>query len=313
VDSVLAQEGVDVRVLIIDDCSPDTTPEVAAELLRQDRRVEYRRHEVNRGHIETYNEGLFEWASSDYCLLLSADDLLAAGALRRAIDVFASQPRVGLVHGRQVTFDQEPPQLNESYVSRSVNVLDGHAFIEHCCEIAGNPVATPTAVVRTSLQMEVGGYRRHLPHSADMEMWLRCASRAAVARVEAVQAFKRMHNANMQQAYLATHLGDLKQREATFDSFFSTDGSRLRDSYRLRTLAGKRLANEAFCTASRALDLADTEAASRCLEFALRLDPDLKSSRDWNRLRLKRRFGPVWKLIRPIVDRLRGHRLIKVS
>src|SRR6266436_2977703 len=64
VESVLSQEGVDVRVMIIDDCSPDNTPQVAAELMSRDSRIEYRRHEKNIGHIATYNEGL-EWASGD--------------------------------------------------------------------------------------------------------------------------------------------------------------------------------------------------------------------------------------------------------
>src|SRR5262245_8631151 len=75
VESILDQPGVDVSVLVIDDCSSDDTPEVAARLAAQDPRVSVRRHEVNRGHIATYNEGL-EWASGDYIVLISADDLL---------------------------------------------------------------------------------------------------------------------------------------------------------------------------------------------------------------------------------------------
>ena len=112
VESVLSQEGVDVRVLIIDDCSPDNTSQVAAELMRQDGRVEYRRHETNRGHIDTYNEGLLRWAESPTCLLLSADDLCARGALRRAIEIFAIHTDVGLVHGHQIAFAAEPPQAS---------------------------------------------------------------------------------------------------------------------------------------------------------------------------------------------------------
>jgi glycosyltransferase involved in cell wall biosynthesis len=304
---------VDVRVLIIDDCSPDNTPEVAADLVRTDGRVEYRRHKTNKGHIDTYNEGLLEWVSGDYCLLLSADDQLARGALRRAIDVFVAYPEVGLVHGRQLTFESAPPEPGPSICPPCVSVLDGVAFIEHCCEVAGNPVATPTAVVRTSLQTQVGGYRKHLPHTADMELWLRCAARAAVARVEAVQAFKRIHTSNMQHAYLTNQLGDLKQRAATFDSFFATEGNTLCDSDRLRRLARNRLAKEAFWTGSRAMDDCENEAARLCLDFALRLDSELQSSREWRRMRLKRRLGTVWRAIRPIVDRLRGNGLSKVA
>ena len=39
---------------------------------------------MNRGHIATFNEGLLDWADGDYCVLISADDKLTPGALRRA-------------------------------------------------------------------------------------------------------------------------------------------------------------------------------------------------------------------------------------
>src|SRR5438874_544607 len=108
VRSVLGQEGVNVRVLIIDDASPDGSGEAAEELARRDGRVEVRRHAVNQGHIATYNEGL-DWAGGDYLLLLSADDLLAPGALGRAARALDAHPEVGLTYGRQVAFTSEAP------------------------------------------------------------------------------------------------------------------------------------------------------------------------------------------------------------
>src|SRR4051812_45731281 len=89
VDSVLAQAGVDVEILVIDDASTDDSARTATAIAGRDPRVEVRVHRANIGHIRTYNEGL-AWASGDYTVLLSADDLLAPGALRRADEVFAS-------------------------------------------------------------------------------------------------------------------------------------------------------------------------------------------------------------------------------
>ena len=68
VDSLLSQTGVDARGTIIDDASSDSTREIGKEFAATDQRVAYRRHANNRGHIATYNEGLLEWASADYCL-----------------------------------------------------------------------------------------------------------------------------------------------------------------------------------------------------------------------------------------------------
>ncbi len=311
VESVLAQPGVDVRVLVLDDTSPDDTPEVAARLVREDGRVEYRRHETNRGHIDTYNEGLLGWASGDYALLLSADDLLAPGALRRAARVMDRHPEVGLVHGGQTFFETEPgpAQTPAEVADAPYQVLAGEAFVAACCDSADNPVATPTAVVRTDLLRQVGGYTKSLPHTADMELWLRFAARGSVARVEAHQAFKRMHQANMQHRYVRAALTDLRERQGAFDSFFRREGHRLADAPGLRRRATRSLAGRAFWAASQAFDDGDAAGSRQLLDYALQLCPELASGREWSRLRWKRRLGPrAWRLLRPVVERLRGHK-----
>jgi glycosyltransferase involved in cell wall biosynthesis len=47
VNCVLEQELVDVRVLILDDASPDNTPAVSQHLAESDSRVSVHRHKVN--------------------------------------------------------------------------------------------------------------------------------------------------------------------------------------------------------------------------------------------------------------------------
>ena len=61
VGSILAQTGVDLRVLIADDSSPDETEAVSHALMRADSRVHYRRNPVNLRNIENYNTAL-AWA-----------------------------------------------------------------------------------------------------------------------------------------------------------------------------------------------------------------------------------------------------------
>src|SRR4051794_21194045 len=100
VSSVLDdQDGVDVRALIIDDASPDDSAEVAQKIAGRDNRVEVVVHEANKGHLATYNEGLLEWADGDYSVLLSADDRLTPGALRRAGDLLDKHPDVAFAFG----------------------------------------------------------------------------------------------------------------------------------------------------------------------------------------------------------------------
>ena len=120
VESVLMQKDVEVEVLIIDDCSSDDTDAVGQELAA-DPRVTYWRHKVNKGHIATYNEGL-EWASADYLALISADDLLTPGALKRATTALDSRSTAGFAYGRSVYFvdnDAIPPAVPANHCRAS--------------------------------------------------------------------------------------------------------------------------------------------------------------------------------------------------
>jgi glycosyltransferase involved in cell wall biosynthesis len=156
VASVLGQQTIDARALIIDDCSSDDTPRIATALAAADARVEFRRH------IDTYNEGLLEWANGDYVLLFSADDVLTPGALARAVDAMEAHPEVGMAYGAEVTFEDKLPALPPTDRGRApYDIIAGRDLIETCCISADNPVG-PTAVLRTSLQRIVGGYRKDM-------------------------------------------------------------------------------------------------------------------------------------------------------
>jgi glycosyltransferase involved in cell wall biosynthesis len=303
VGSALAQPGVDVRVLIIDDCSNDDSAAAGERLARQDRRVEFRRHTRNRGHIATYNEGL-RWASGDYTLLLSADDMLAPGALARAAEIMDARPEVGLAIGREIKTANPDPA---GYVAPAVNafrLLSGAEFVEWCCRACVNPVSTPSAIVRTAVQHRVGGYRPELPHSGDLEMWLRLAGVGSVAVLEAEQAYYRTHSTNMSIGYRG--IPDLLQLRAAYYSFFASCRRRRRDGGRLWRITRRNLAFEFFWLAYRLFDLGDAEGCAASLGHALTTYPPIRYSPDWSRLSCKRLMGAgVWECVRPLVRGLR--------
>lgn len=303
VESILSQAGVDVRVLILDDASPDDTPEVAAELVGRDSRVEYRRHDVNKGHIRTFNEGI-DWSDGDYNVLLSADDLLAPGALSRAARLLDDHPEVGLAYGRGIVLGAGEPQPRSSAeADHRWKLTKGIEFLESCCSEGGNPVCTPTAIVRTRLQRELGGYRTELPHSGDMEMWLRFASHADVAYIDADQAYYRVHDANMSHRWFSEILGDLGQRKAAFDHLFRRQSASIADAERLRLAADLAVSMEAFWAASRMFDEGDPSSCRELLAFALEVHPGLRDRPEYGRLLWKKRIGfRAWSSIRPALS-----------
>src|SRR5262249_39739424 len=140
VDSVVSQPGVDVRVLVIDDASSDDTPEVGARLAAQDSRVSFRRHEANKGHIATYNEGLLGWSTGDYVVLLSADDLLFEGSLARAAAIMDADPKIGMVYGRSVYFQDENALPRVAVRPRGFTHWSGLEWIEGRCRAGVNVI-----------------------------------------------------------------------------------------------------------------------------------------------------------------------------
>src|SRR5262245_18347430 len=259
VTSVLAQDGVDVRALIIDDCSTDDTEMVGRRLAEQDKRIVFRRHSVNLGHIATYNEGLLAWCSAEYSLLLSADDALAPGALARATTLMDRHRDVGMTYGMaQVIGDADTVASAIAVAPATPYVMSGSQFLQFCCA-TGNPVPTPTAVVRTELQHRLGGYRASLPHTGDMEMWMRFAARASVGIVRAVQAYYRKHSANMSAHYVSQPLRDYYEVIAACERVLISADATFPQAPLWLQMTYKRLSEKALWLASAALDQSDYE------------------------------------------------------
>ncbi|RYZ14506.1 MAG: glycosyltransferase family 2 protein [Alphaproteobacteria bacterium] len=178
VQSVLSQQDVDVRVLIIDDVSRDNSVEVAERLAAADPRVSVLKHTVNKGLVGTANDGVIDWARAKYTLLLSADDALTQGALRRAASVMDAHPDVAVAYGMALVItensDMTPAEDERSF---EYKIISGDDFIERACT-SWCGVASPTALIRTDAQHEVGGLDPRFPQTCDMEIWLRLATRA---------------------------------------------------------------------------------------------------------------------------------------
>lgn len=251
VASVLSQDCVDVDAIVVDDASTDDSVDVARRLAANNPRVQVIRHAQNMGHIATYNDGLRR-AQGEYVVLLSADDLLTPGSLARATAVLVSQPDVGLVYGNPLVFyDKIPPARARASGYR---VWKGADWITAQCRRGLSIIYCPEVVVRASVQRAVGDYSASLPHTADLEMWLRVAAVADIARINGSdQAYRRIHGGSMMQTHYAEVLADLRGRLKAYEAFFEQSGVPLRNASRDLTMARRRLAEEALVYACNAL------------------------------------------------------------
>ncbi len=269
VAAALDQRCVDVRVIIVDDCSPDDSLDVARELARGDDRIRVIAHEVNRGHIQTYNDGLAA-VDTDFFALVSADDLVAPRALDRAAALMDRNPSVGMVFGEVRQFEDEPPLDAVRRGPSLWRVYDGHEWAERVSEQGHNPIVSPEVVVRTEALHKLGGYNPALPHSGDLEYWLRVASRWDVGQVRGrVQAFYRVHGANMHLTQFASNVVNIRQKMGAFAFLAGPDAAQHWPRAReVHDRASGTLVEEALAYARQARDGGDVALEREFLDVA---------------------------------------------
>lgn len=276
VASALDQEGVDVEVIIVDDASPDDSADIAEHLSRTDNRVSVIRHHENRGHIATYNDGL-ACATGEFVTLVSADDFLTPGALARAVALMTANPRVGFVYGRPIEFSGAPP-IDQNRSPYTWSIWPGHRWLRLSCRRGRNFILSPEVVMRTEALRAVGDYRADLPHSGDLELWLRTAGHWDVGRINGpAQAYYRVHDSNMHLTTFAGLSFDLLQRHRAFQT---VQASPLANRARFTTTADAALATQALTAACHLLDQGERrDVVQPLIDVAAEIYPPIMQTR----------------------------------
>ena len=294
VDSALAQENVDLDVIIVDDASTDGSGELAAQLAADDPRIRTFIHTTNIGHIATYNDGLARVAG-DYVVLLSADDLLGPGSLARAAALMEQHPEVGLVYGYAQEFHDTP--LPGTARKTSWSLWSGEDWIAHHCRRGSNIIVNPEAVLRRSVMDELVGYRADMPQAADMDLWLRAATLAAVGRINGpVQAYYRVHGQNMHLTDFGYPLDDIRARRDVFASICSLPSVQSMRPRQFENLARRAMAEEAVWEAIHIFDTRPdlTACAEQLADFAIDTEGAITGSRLW-KFYLRRREATTYR------------------
>jgi glycosyltransferase involved in cell wall biosynthesis len=273
VSSVLSQSGVDVEVIVVDDASRDRSVDVVRAIQARDARVRLIEHTVNQGAVDTFNDGLAE-VTGTYVVRLDADDLLTPGSLERSVALAEAHPEVGLVYGHPLHFSGPSLPTPREHVQRWT-VWDGRSWLRTRCRTGVNVITSPEVVMRRSVVDAVGG-QRPLPHTHDMEMWLRMSVVSDVAYLHgADQAWHREHPGSLSQA-LDARVGDIADRRDAFRTLFAWSGHYLDETAELRHLAEQALADEAMTEILHIRDRGRTDPAREAAlaRFAGSLDAE---------------------------------------
>ena len=103
-DSLLAQTFTDFEVIVTDNCSTDTTPQIIAEYAERDSRIRYVKNPTNVGPARNYRISM-DLARGQYFKWNPADDVCAPTFLERCVKVLDEDPSIVVAYPRTNVID----------------------------------------------------------------------------------------------------------------------------------------------------------------------------------------------------------------
>ena len=191
VRSVLAQEGVDVELRVVDDGSRDESPRVLDRLARELGFSLILRE--NRGLVPTLKE-LSQDIQTRYFCSMASDDRMPPGRLAAQVEILERHPESPACAGQARVMDEHGvlgPDLMRRYL-RSIPEIGFERIFLGKGEIHGASV-----LLRTEAFRRVGGYDSRFSIE-DLPLWLaltRGGDRILVSEVEACHY--RQHGSNL--------------------------------------------------------------------------------------------------------------------
>ncbi len=163
VESVLKQDHANLELLVVDDASTDSTPEVLARLAAADPRVKVFRQDRPTGAPAARNVAI-RAARGRYLTGLDDDDEFLPGRITSLLGAF--DERYAFVCSG--AFLDSGTWTRPSRTSRAVITLDDELYGDQ----AGTQVLTLTARVQ-----EAGGFDESMPAWQDYDLWTRLIER----------------------------------------------------------------------------------------------------------------------------------------
>jgi glycosyltransferase involved in cell wall biosynthesis len=168
------QAGTDAEVIVIDDASTDSTPDLCAGL----KGIRYVRLPYNSGLARARNVGILE-SSADYVAFLDDDDLRLPGSLDAQLRALDAEPEAAFCYGRALIGDaRRQLPTGEIYPADCPSGDIFWLLLEH------NFIPMPSVVARKSSLLQHGSFDTELRLIEDWDMWLRLSEGDQVTAVE---------------------------------------------------------------------------------------------------------------------------------
>jgi glycosyltransferase involved in cell wall biosynthesis len=165
IESILAQTYPHWELIILDDGSTDTTPEIIQRYAVLDHRIQFH-HREHKGLVDTLNKGI-ELAKGKYLARMDADDIAFPERLEKQIIFLEEHPKIGILGTAVRTIDEAGGVVGFHSVDTTDLEIRWRSLLM-------NPFVHPTVMMRREVlllnQLE---YDPSAEAAEDYDLWVR--------------------------------------------------------------------------------------------------------------------------------------------
>jgi len=112
IDSVLNQTFADFELIISDNGSTDSSPDICQYYAKQDNRIRLYLYDVNRGAAWNHNN-VIRLAEGEFFKWLACDDMLAPKFLERCLEAFQHFPESSVCFSKSIIIDENGDEVRQ--------------------------------------------------------------------------------------------------------------------------------------------------------------------------------------------------------
>jgi glycosyltransferase involved in cell wall biosynthesis len=195
-ESVLAQRGVELDVIVIDNASEDDTPDIVKSVAARDARVRYMRNEHDIGIVRNWNRAIdAATARAPFVSIFHDDDIMLEGFLAESTRALLAHPSAGMsLCLAQYTKQDGTPTEVQSHGDVKPGLNAGFDFLELVVQGRAMDIPPPIVCFRSDVLKRAGAADSpHTRGTMDMNLYYRTAAISDVVLIPRPLVQYRMH------------------------------------------------------------------------------------------------------------------------
>lgn len=210
IESIQAQTIRDWRLIVVDDLSTDSTPDILASYASQDSRLLILRGE-HKGIAAAANVGLSE-VTAPLLARIDSDDIAAPERLETQLQFMQQNPDVVAIGSYVRLIDAQDRRLGLRKAPTDPSEIETTLKTRNC-------MCHPSSMLRTEALRTIGGYRAKFRNSLDYDLWLRLSEMGKISN-QALELLRYRRHPSQVSAKGNTHRQTLYSVGAAIDYFF---------------------------------------------------------------------------------------------